>query len=140
VVLENPKEQAQSPFEKLFDKEVEKFRIKVPESQKRNFGRGKLQLLKGVFGEAIVMKLVFKNSIGKILYDGSLSGKMSKSKKVAEKANKNQYKVALMSTNPADKKLSLQYCLINFLRNDDLESFDPIFKKAVKELQEAVSK
>ena len=36
-----------------------------------------------------IYKLIFKNSIGKTLYEGNLSGKVSKIKRVAEKASKN---------------------------------------------------
>ena len=51
--------------------------------------------MKGEFGEVTLYKVIFKNNIGKILYDSSISGAASKHKKVAAKAYKNQLKIAV---------------------------------------------
>jgi len=46
----------------------------------------------GEFGEdkkTIMTKVVFRNSIGKTLYEANVTGKFSKLKKVTEKSTKN---------------------------------------------------
>ena len=95
--------------------------------------------MKGTFGEGsdavTIYKLIFKNSIGKILYDGSISGKLSKFKKVEEKSSKNQYKIAVVYQDKETKKNQVQYCCINFNRNDDLEEFGKKFKESVEALK-----
>ena len=145
VVLED-KEQQESPFQKLFEKEVEKFKIKIPEPLKKNLGRGKVQIMKGVFGVkegeteggVTLCKLIFKNTIGKILFDGTISAKFSKSKKVEEKAYKNQFKVAVVQKGQGeDKKNQVLHCLVNFSRSDDLVEFQKAFTEAVDALKEA---
>ena len=71
-------------------------------------GIGKVSIQKGVFGEdenkITIYKVIFKNSLGKILYDSSISKVYSKMRKIEEKAYKNQLKVALVVTNPETKK------------------------------------
>jgi len=47
--------------------------------------------------------LIFKNSLGKILYDGSISKTFSKMRKIEEKSYKNQLKIAIVATNPETK-------------------------------------
>lgn len=125
-----------SPFSSTFSMEVPKFKQSAPVAQKKNCGNGKLQMLRGEFGEnkTIIYKLVFKNAIGKILYDAHLSAKMSKQRKVEEKAYKNQLKVAVVKKEQ-DKKPTVCYCLINFSRNEDLDEFKKSFDQAIEELQ-----
>ena len=71
-------------------------------------GIGKVSIQKGVFGEdenkITIYKVIFKNSLGKILYDSSISKVYSKMRKIEEKAYKNQLKVAVVVTNPETKK------------------------------------
>ena len=74
---------APSPFDKVFQQEVAKFKIAAPE--KRTCGRGKVSIVRGEFGnkeddkkKLVMWKVVFKNSIGKILYSADISGKASK--------------------------------------------------------------
>lgn len=81
---------APSPFEKKFMQEVTKFKIAAP--QKRTCGRGKVSLVRGEFSDkaddkkkVIIWKVVFKNSIGKVLYQADISGKASKQRRVPEK-------------------------------------------------------
>jgi hypothetical protein len=80
-----------------------------------------MSIQKGVFNGVAVYKVIHKNSIGKILYDSSISGTHSKLRAVPEKSHKNQMKVALVRM--ADGKPMMQYCLINFQRADDLQEF-----------------
>ncbi len=42
-----------------------------------------------------LFKVIFKNSIGKILYEGTILNKASKIRAVVEKAHKNQVKIAV---------------------------------------------
>lgn len=78
-----------SPFEKVFEKEVQKFKISTPIEQKKNCGMGKISIQKGVFNEVTVFKVIHQNTIGKILYDSNISGALSKLRKVPEKSHKN---------------------------------------------------
>lgn len=65
-------------------------------------------MLRGEFGEgenkSIIYKLVFKNAIGKILYDSNITGAFSKMRKIIEKSYKNQIKIAVAKLNPTTKK------------------------------------
>ena len=70
-----------------------------------------------------LFKVIFKNNIGKILYESNISGAASKHKRVEAKAYKNQLKIAVCRQNAETKKMQVQHCLINFLRSDDLEDF-----------------
>lgn len=97
-----------------------KFKQATPAEQKHSCGSGKLSILKGEFGENVtIFKVVFKNNIGKILYDSNLSGTYSKLRKIEEKAYKNQLKMAVCKLGE-NKKVTVHYCLANFNRNDDL--------------------
>jgi hypothetical protein len=78
-----------SPYEKVFEKEVQKFKISTPIELKKNCGLGKVSILKGVFNGIAVFKVIHKNTIGKILYDSNVSGVYSKLRKVPEKSHKN---------------------------------------------------
>lgn len=82
-------------------------------------------------------KIVFKNSIGRILYDASLSSKMSKQRKVEEKAYKNQLKLAVIK---GTQQIGLKYCLVNFSRNEDLDEFKKCFEEAISELKKQAEK
>lgn len=58
-----------------------------------------MSIQKGEFGKedkkAIIYKVIFKNNIGKILFDSNISGAASKLKKIEEKSFKNQLKIAI---------------------------------------------
>lgn len=60
---------------------------------------------------------------------------MGKLRKIEEKAYKNQLKIAVCQPNKETKKNQLIYCLVNFNRNDDLETFEKCFKESVEELK-----
>ena len=68
---------------------VEKFKVSVPENEKKNCGNGRVSIQEGDFGGSKLIKVVFRNMIGKTLYEGNISGKMSKIRKVVEKTHKN---------------------------------------------------
>ena len=66
---------------------------------------GRIAIYKGEFGgeddskkesKIVLYKVVFRNVIGKTLYDANISGKHSKFKKIPEKAYKNQLKIAVV--------------------------------------------
>ena len=84
----------------------------------------------------VIFKVIFKNNIGKILYDANISAKFSKLRKIEEKAYKNQLKIAVCKMNPDTKKAALQFCLINFHRNDDLVAFEKEFTGAMEALKQ----
>ena len=79
-------------------------------------------------------KVIYKNAIGKILYNASVSGKFSKIRRVPEKQYKNQIKIAVIESIEVKEKgqetkwkNQQQFCLINFKRTDDLEAFEKHF-------------
>lgn len=116
----------ENPFKKVFEKQVDKFKIAIPAPLKKNLGQGKVSIQTGEFGEdkkTIMTKVVFRNSIGKTLYEANVTGKFSKLKKVTEKSTKNQVKIALVKINPETKAPRVEYCLINFQRSSDMEEF-----------------
>lgn len=76
-----------------------------------------------------MFKVIFRNQIGKILYDARVDAKQSKTREVPEKAFKNQLNIAVV--NKKDSKLALHYCRINFSRKDDMHEFDKAFKMAM---------
>lgn len=136
-----------SPFEKLYEIDTDKFKIVKPE--KRNCGIGKVSIHKGEFdskdkdsqSKTVIYKVVYKNVIGKTLYDANISGKFSKSRKIPEKAYKNQLKIAVVKTVEVDEEGAkkrtnqLQYCQINFKRSDDLEAFVKHFEASTDALK-----
>jgi hypothetical protein len=71
-------------------------------------------------------KIIFQNNIGKNLYEANISA-ICKYRRVTEKTQKNQLKIAAIKTNPENKKLEMQYCLINFSREDDIKQFEKHF-------------
>lgn len=121
-----------SPFKKNFEKNCDKFKIATPEAEKKNLGQGKISIQCGLFGEVNLYKLVFRNAIGKTLFEANISGKFSKIRKVPEKAGKNQVKVAIVKINAETKAPCVKYCLINFSRASDLDEFEKMFKSAMQ--------
>lgn len=125
-----------NPFSKKFEKTVDKFKLVTP--QKKNLGQGKLSIQFGEFGEGAtkvkVYKVVFRNSIGKTLYEANISGKFSKVRKVDEKAAKNQVKIALVKMNQETKQPRVEYCKVNLQRTTDLEEFVKELKLGMESL------
>ena len=77
---------------------------------------------------------MFRNNIGKTLYDGMIA-KNSKMKRVVEKIHKNQLKVAVIKKDEQTKKFAMQFCLINFRSAEDLKEFETKFQAAIDELK-----
>lgn len=124
-----------SPFIKLFERDISKFKVDKPADIKKNCGIGKVSLQKCEFGKEdsakiTIFKVIFKNSIGKILYEGTILNKASKIRAVVEKAHKNQLKIAV-ACKDLDGIMKLQYCKLNFLRTDDQKIFEEEFNKAL---------
>ncbi len=68
----------QSPFSKVMEKMVDKFKIVTPggETGKRNCGSGRVSIQRGEFGEEekkiVLYQLIFRNGIGKQLFGGTI--------------------------------------------------------------------
>lgn len=97
--------QPDNPFTKLFDRIVDKLKYEPQGAKKdsntktkQSCGNGKVTIDFAEMGEqkTKLYKLIFRNSIGKTLYEASIVGKHSKIRKVPEKAQKNQVKVLLI--------------------------------------------
>jgi len=137
VTLDTNIVQNKSPFVKVIDLSVDKFKISNPQEKKKNLQNGKVSVQRGEFGDdsskkMIWCKVVFQNNIGKVLYNASITGN-SKFKAVVEKHHKNQLKISVVFTND-DKSKEQQYCLINFRRDEDLKAFQNKFKEIVAEV------
>ena len=115
-----------SPFRKIFELTVEKFKIATPLTQKKNLQNGKVSIHRGEFDSTIMCKIIFQNNIGKNLFEANISA-ACKYRRVTEKVQKNQLKIAAIKTNPETKKFEMQYCLINFTREDDIKQFEKHF-------------
>ena len=91
---------SESPFIKVYEVETDKLKVVTPE--KRNCGIGKVSIhkieieAKDAKPKTVIYKIVYKNVIGKMLYDANISGKFSKVRKIPEKAYKNQLKIAVI--------------------------------------------
>lgn len=101
VVLADQKVDANNPFSKMCEKDVEKFKTITPvpkgapadtKQEKRNCGNGRVSIQRGELGpegaKILQIKLIFRNNIGKMLFEGTIV-KNSKMKRVIEKVHKN---------------------------------------------------
>ena len=79
--------------------------------------------------------VVFRNQIGKTLYQGTISVKHSKKRRIEEKTYKQQLKVALMSKDPTTNQFKANHCVISFQRSDDLNQFERDFDDAIAQLK-----
>lgn len=77
---------------------------------------------------------MFRNYIGKCLYEANISKKHSKIRKVPEKAQKNQVKLALIKFDFQSKKMEKHFVYVNFQRNEDLDQFVKSFQDVVNEM------
>lgn len=82
---------AKDVFEKLHYVSVGKLKIVHPVDMKKPMGSGNLSIQKAEVGEQkhTLIKLVFRNGIGKILFNGILDKKFAKCKELIEKPWKN---------------------------------------------------
>ena len=115
---------------------MEKFKIAIPIALKKNLQNGRLSIHRGEFGDTktVMCKIIFQNNIGKSLYDANISA-LCKQRRVTEKVQKNQLKIACVKMNSETKKIEMQYCLINFMREDDIKQFETKFQAVIDELK-----
>ena len=107
-------------------------------SKKLSLGRGYLSLETAPLGQSSVYLVVFRNLIGKTLYNASVSAIHSKKRRVEEKAMKLQLKVALLGKDSVTQKPKVDHCVISFSRGEDLKEFEQKFEEAVEKLKEAL--
>lgn len=133
-----------SPYEKVFNNQVEKFKLVTPSvdkdgkkvEQKKSMGRGHFSLEIAETNGKKVYICVFRNLIGKNLYQGTLHHQLSKKRRIEEKAMKNQLKLALMTIDPTTKKMKVDHLVISFSRSDDLKQFEKDFEDAITTLKQ----
>lgn len=98
-------------------------------------GRGNISIEVAEISNKKVYICVFRNLIGKNLYQGTISSKFSKKRRIEEKAMKLQLKLALVTLDPATKKSKVDFSVISFTRSDDLKLFEKEFEEAVNTLK-----
>ena len=79
--------------------------------------------------------MVFRNLIGKTLYQGSLHATQSKKRRIEEKAMKLQLKLALLAKDPVTKKFKIDYVVVSFSRTEELKEFEEKFDQAIENLK-----
>ena len=122
---------------------VEKFKQVIPETidgkkveTKKAMGKGHLSIESAEFSGKKVYLVVFRNMIGKTLFQGQINFKFSKMRRIEEKASKHQLKIALFQKiDPATKKPKVDYLVISFSRSDELKVFEGHFNEAMEELK-----
>lgn len=73
--VQNPND----PFTKIIEKQVDKFKYMPPKAatkeDKKNCGNGRVSIAKAALhdGQLIMNKIIFRNAIGKALYDGNIT-------------------------------------------------------------------
>ena len=83
-----------SPFSKEIELQVDKLKVDKPDNLKKSCGNGRVSINKAeLVPGKVTYKVIFRNTIGKTLFDTDLNWKFSKVKVVEEKANKNQLKI-----------------------------------------------
>ncbi len=101
-------------------------------------GRGHISIESAETNGQKVYICVFRNLIGKNLYQGTIHHQLSKKRRIEEKAMKLQLKVALVTVDAATKKPKVDYLVISFSRSDDLKNYEKIFDEAVETLKKQV--
>ncbi|TNV78262.1 hypothetical protein FGO68_gene12345 [Halteria grandinella] len=141
----NPIPVQKSPYTKVFSQQVEKFKIvpravpagkeesKGEDSKKVSMGRGYLSLESAEVNNGKVYIVVFRSLIGKTLFQGTVSGTLSKMRRIEEKAIKLQLKLAVLVKEGA--KFRTEFVIASFQKSDDLKDFETKFADAVKELK-----
>ena len=105
------------------------------EDKKVSMGRGYLSLESADLANSKVYLVVFRSLIGKTLFQGTVSGVLSKMRRIEEKAIKLQLKLALLVKEGA--KVKTEFVVISFSKSDDLKDFEAKFGEAMKELKPA---
>lgn len=77
-----------NPYTKVFDKRVDVFKIVAPKTQLRKLTTGTLSIEWAEFNGKKVYLSVFRTGTLKALYTGQIDPKLSKTRRVEEKASK----------------------------------------------------
>ena len=91
-------------------------------------GKGYFSLEEATVNDLKVYIVVFRNLIGKTLYQGSLHATQSKKRRIEEKAMKLQLKLALLSKDPETKKFKVDHVVASFSRAEELKEFEEKFE------------
>lgn len=90
-------------------------------------GRGYLSIESAEINDKKIFILVFRNLIGKTLYQATISSQYSKMRRIEEKAMKHQLKIAVVTKIPQTQKPKIDFCVSSFSRSDDLKQFEKVF-------------
>lgn len=81
---------------------------------KRSMGKGHISIEVANINDKKVYICVFRNLIGKNLYQGTVSAQFSKKRRIEEKAMKQQLKLALVTIDPVSKKMKVDHLVVSF--------------------------
>ena len=138
-----------SPYTKLFEKHVNKFKIVKPEQHARKITACDVSI---EFAETDGKKvyLVVVRQAKKVLIQGSMHQKVSRSRRVEEVPGKHHLKIAMQLTvevqvpkedgsnqHVKQKKIIFPYCVIDFKHQEEMINFETEFTKAAAELKKA---
>ena len=98
-------------------------------------GKGSISIEMAEINGSKVYICVFRNLIGKTLYQGTISSKFSKKRRIEEKAMKQQLKLALVTKDAITNKPKIEYLIASFTRSDDLKQFESVFDEAMETLK-----
>lgn len=77
-------------------------------------GKGHISIEVADINDKKVYICVFRNLIGKSLYQGTVSAQLSKKRRIEEKAMKLQLKLALVTIDSMTKKMKVDYLVVSF--------------------------
>lgn len=103
-------------------------------------GKGYFSLEEAIVNDQKIYTIVFRNLIGKTLYQGSLNATQSKKRRVEEKAMKLQLKLALLSKDVVTKKFKVDHIVVSFSRTEELKEFEEKFEQAIENLKKPAEK
>jgi hypothetical protein len=101
---------------------------------KKAMGKGWFSIESIEVGGKKAFICVFRNLIGKDLYTASIVNKLSRKRRIEEKAMKLQLKVALIAKDEFTKKPRVEHSVISFARKDDIAQFEKDWDSAIEEL------
>jgi hypothetical protein len=103
-------------------------------------GKGYFSLEEATITGSKVYIIVFRNLIGKTLYQGTLSAVHSKKRRIEEKAMKLQLKLALLVKDAETKKFRPDHVVVSFSRSEELKEFEEKFDNAISEVKKSGEK
>jgi uncharacterized protein YneR len=86
-----------------------------------------LSLEEAKINDGNVCIVVFRNLIGKTLYQGTISATQSKKRRIEEKAMKLQLKLALFVKDSKTQKFRPDHVVISFSKSEELKEFEEKF-------------